>query len=47
LTQFTGFSRIDEVTGIIREEMYTMFEKGRSPEETTEAVQRRWEELGE
>jgi multiple sugar transport system substrate-binding protein len=47
LTQFTGFSRIDEITGIIREEVYAMFEEGRSPEETAEAVQRRWEELGE
>jgi multiple sugar transport system substrate-binding protein len=41
LIPFAGVPRIADLTAIVREEIYAMFERGRSPEETARAIGRR------
>jgi multiple sugar transport system substrate-binding protein len=44
---YTSLPRSADLSAIVREEVYAMFEEGRSPEETARAIQRRWEESEE
>ncbi|MFP3042429.1 extracellular solute-binding protein [Treponema primitia] len=43
--EFTGVRRVDEFETLVREQVYALFEKDQSPEETAKHIQQRWEEL--
>jgi multiple sugar transport system substrate-binding protein len=43
--EFIGIPGIDEFEAAVREQLYALFEKDQSPEETARHIQRRWEEL--
>jgi multiple sugar transport system substrate-binding protein len=43
--EFIGVPRVDEFETIVREQVYALFEKDQSPEETARYIQQRWEEL--
>ncbi|AEF85417.1 putative substrate binding protein [Treponema primitia ZAS-2] len=43
--EFAGVSGVDELEAIVRDQVYALFEKDQSPEETAKGIQRRWEEL--
>ncbi|MDR1596206.1 MAG: extracellular solute-binding protein [Treponema sp.] len=43
--EYTGIPRVDEFEALVREQVYAMFEKDQSPEETARHIQQRWEEL--
>jgi multiple sugar transport system substrate-binding protein len=43
--EFIGVPRVDEFEAIVREQIYALFEKDQSPEETARHIQQRWEEL--
>jgi multiple sugar transport system substrate-binding protein len=42
LIPYTSLPRSADLSALVREEVYAMFEEGRSPEETAQAIQRRW-----
>jgi multiple sugar transport system substrate-binding protein len=43
--EFTGIPRVDEFEALVREQVYALFEKDQSPEETARHIQQHWEEL--
>ncbi|WP_010254189.1 ABC transporter substrate-binding protein [Treponema primitia] len=43
--EFTGVPRVDEFESLVREQVYALFEKNQSPEETAKRIQQHWEEL--
>jgi multiple sugar transport system substrate-binding protein len=43
--EFIGIPRVDEFEAVVRKQIYAMFEKDQSPEETARHIQQRWEEL--
>jgi multiple sugar transport system substrate-binding protein len=43
--EFAGVPGVDELEAIVRDQVYALFEKDQSPEDTVKGIQRRWEEL--
>jgi multiple sugar transport system substrate-binding protein len=43
--EFSGISGADTFQALVREQLYALFEKGRTPEETAGQIQQHWEKL--
>jgi multiple sugar transport system substrate-binding protein len=43
--EFAGVPGVDELEAIVRDQVYALFEKGQSPEDTVKSIRQRWEEL--
>jgi multiple sugar transport system substrate-binding protein len=43
--EFSGVSGVDKFEALVREQLYALFEEGRTTEETAEQIQQQWEKL--
>jgi hypothetical protein len=43
--ELQGMAGTDQFEALVREQLYALFEEGRTPEETAAAIQQQWEKL--
>jgi multiple sugar transport system substrate-binding protein len=45
IQEFPGLPGVDRFEALVREQVYALFEEGRTPEEAAEQIRQRWEKL--